>query len=626
MSDWLEARSEYLQYLPQVFRGGGGDGAGEREFLPDLLLAFQKILTGVRAEDGFEDKTRITSTHDRPDYEPLESIIDQLDRFFDPFRTDPEFLDWLASWVALELRPDWTHAEKRKMIARMVRVVKRVGLKSGLYDFLDIYAKEQVRPRIVIDDDEALFRIVLNDDGSTSVNVLAYASLEAWGGRQVPFLYRPTAIAVNPHADPAQVRYLVADAGRAGRKYPPEIQPSLWLLQPNGEPDNLHWSGTGTPTDSPYPSPINIEEVGGGSAEAKQLSAPAAVAFHPANSDYLVLEKGESFDGGIKVFPSILRYPAGQITSKSGDGGRSVLIDLAKAFGASGEKDKPSPVDMVVDPAARPKRLIVLDRPGSGPCLRIVPLEGENPALVTIPLDRGVVVDPTAIAWEEADTFVIADARDSSDNGPRPGTLIRVKIDVAKKEATQVDLLQGLDVVRNPLVYPTGLVVLKPGHFLVCDTGVKSEYDTHPAFRTMAEPAAVVRVEVEPDAKQTTFTALTRRGVLSWPSRIVRDESADAVLVTDTGELDILSKEATASEGVARKVPWRGQANRFAVSVLYSKQKLDPSIFAEDDDTKEQAENRRKAIDLLNNANHGIQMVIEQKKPLHATQVWHIPQ
>ena len=247
MSDWLEARSEYLQYLPQVFRGGGGDGAGEREFLPDLLLAFQKILTGVRAEDGFEDKTRITSTHDRPDYEPLESIIDQLDRFFDPFRTDPEFLDWLASWVALELRPDWTHAEKRKMIARMVRVVKRVGLKSGLYDFLDIYAKEQVRPRIVIDDDEALFRIVLNDDGSTSVNVLAYASLEAWGGRQVPFLYRPTAIAVNPHADPAQVRDLVADAGRAGRKYPPEIQPSLWLLQPNGEPDNLHWSGTALP-------------------------------------------------------------------------------------------------------------------------------------------------------------------------------------------------------------------------------------------------------------------------------------------------------------------------------------------------------------------------------------------
>ena len=303
-----------------------------------------------------------------------------------------------------------------------------------------------------------------------------------------------------------------------------------------------------------------------------------------------------------------------------------MLIDLAKAFGASGEKDKPSPVDMVVDPAARPKRLIVLDRPGSGPCLRIVPLEGENPALVTIPLDRGVVVDPTAIAWEEADTFVIADARDSSDNGPRPGTLIRVKIDVAKKEATQVDLLQGLDVVRNPLVYPTGLVVLKPGHFLVCDTGVKSEYDTHPAFRTMAEPAAVVRVEVEPDAKQTTFTALTRRGVLSWPSRIVRDESADAVLVTDTGELEILSKEATASEGVARKVPWRGQANRFAVSVLYSKQRLDPSIFAEDDDTKEQAENRRKAIDLLNSANHGIQMVIEQKKPLHATQVWHIPQ
>src|SRR5258708_4352737 len=98
MSDGLEARSEYLQYLPQVFRSGGDDDAAAGDFLAGLLLAFQKILTGGRDENGFEDEHPIvatknsTGTHDGRVYEPLESTIDQLDRFFDPFRTDPRFL------------------------------------------------------------------------------------------------------------------------------------------------------------------------------------------------------------------------------------------------------------------------------------------------------------------------------------------------------------------------------------------------------------------------------------------------------------------------------------------------------------------------------------------------------
>ena len=571
----------------------------------------------MKAENGFEDEHPIVSTkkragtHDGRVYQPLESTIDQLDRFFDPFRTDPRFLDWLARWVALELRPDWTTAEKRRMIARMVRAVKRVGLKAGLYDFLDIYATEKFRPRIAIDDDEALFRLVLKSDGSASVNVLAYASLDVWDSVnvKVPFLYRPTAIAVQTHNDPAQVRYLVASAGRSTDTYPPQPAPSLWLLKPNGELDDLHWKGA-LSVRGPVPSPINIEK---GDDKNRQLSEPVAVAFHPDTSDYLVLERGEKYGSNITVSPSVLRYPKGKLNSTIGADGRSLLIDLGKDALAADPADKVTyPVDMVVDAPA--KRLIVLDRRNKPACLRMVTLAGA-PKLVTVPLDALLVVDPTAIARETNDTFVITDARDfrwdkgkprDKQKAPSPGTLIRVKLTQQGAVSEQKDILK--DCKDNPLVYPTGLVVLKPGTFLVCDTGVKLNFAESDAFRTKAEPAAVFRVEVPEDAANPpSFTLLTPRGMLCSPSRIARDEQSDAVLVTDAGELEY-------DESAYR---WRGQANKFAVSVLYSIPRLDDSIL-----DSPPSEQKRKEVDSLNSANRGIEMVIDRMKPLHASPIW----
>ena len=235
MSDMDQQPSEYLQYLPPFFREAAGDGTATGEFLSNLLLGFQKILTGVKNNDGIEDETKIEDRSGKRIYEPLEAVIDQLDRFFDPFRTDPKFLEWLASWVALELRPDWTPAEKRKMIARMVQI-SRIGLKAGLYDYLDIYAKEAIRPRVSIDDDEAVFRVVLRGDGPAEVNVLAFAQVFESGGQKTPILYRPSAIAVLEDAKPELVRYVVADAGQSST-VSLHAAPALWLLKPNGELD-----------------------------------------------------------------------------------------------------------------------------------------------------------------------------------------------------------------------------------------------------------------------------------------------------------------------------------------------------------------------------------------------------
>ena len=117
-----DERSEYLQFLPLFFREEMAGGSA-RELLVDLLLVFQKILTGVR-ENGVEDPQEIRSTPDGPAYEPLERVIDQLDRFFDPFRTDAKFLPWLASWVGLEFQPDWSSAQSRTRIAGTIRALQ----------------------------------------------------------------------------------------------------------------------------------------------------------------------------------------------------------------------------------------------------------------------------------------------------------------------------------------------------------------------------------------------------------------------------------------------------------------------------------------------------------------------
>jgi hypothetical protein len=321
----------------------------------------------------------------------------------------------------------------------------------------------------------------------------------------------------------------------------------------------------------------------------------------------LVLERGGKYSSNITVSPSVLRYAKGKLNSTIAADGRSLVIDLGKEALAADPNDKTThPVDMVVDAPA--KRLIVLDRRNNSACLRIVMLAGA-PKLVTLGLDALLVVDPTAIAREANDTFVITDARDfrwEKGKAPSPGTLIRVKLTQQGGVREQKDILK--DCKDNPLVYPTGLVVLEPGTFLVCDTGVKSNRAEHDAVRTKAEPAAVFRVEVPADAANPpSFTLLTRRGMLCSPSRIARDEQTDVVLVTDAGELEY---ESSAYR-------WRGQANRFAVSVLYSIPRLHESILE-----PRSSEQKRKEVDALNSANRGIEMVIERKKPLHAAPVW----
>src|SRR5690349_4481828 len=95
--------SAWLEYLPAVLQEG--------PFIGRFLLAFEAILNGLDVATG-----------DEPPGLPLRGIDQEIDRvhgLFDPLgdperdgqidppRTPPDFLIWLAQWVATFLRDDW---------------------------------------------------------------------------------------------------------------------------------------------------------------------------------------------------------------------------------------------------------------------------------------------------------------------------------------------------------------------------------------------------------------------------------------------------------------------------------------------------------------------------------------
>jgi len=123
--------SSYMQYLPALFQQEADEPGAN--FLSRFLLAFEWVLSGP------------------PPGEPLprgfEQVADRLHYLFDPGpdavdgqRAPEEFLPWLARWVALTLRQDWTSDERRRLIGQVVPLYRLRGTRAGLGAMLAAYS------------------------------------------------------------------------------------------------------------------------------------------------------------------------------------------------------------------------------------------------------------------------------------------------------------------------------------------------------------------------------------------------------------------------------------------------------------------------------------------------------
>jgi len=109
---WI-ARRGLLENLPAIYRRS--DQAG-RNLVRDVCFVFEHMFDSVDT-----------------------NLVDGW-RFYDPFVTPIEFLDWLSRWTAFTLDLDWPEAQKRALIKRAVDLYRIRGTRRGLALFLKLFS------------------------------------------------------------------------------------------------------------------------------------------------------------------------------------------------------------------------------------------------------------------------------------------------------------------------------------------------------------------------------------------------------------------------------------------------------------------------------------------------------
>jgi phage tail-like protein len=107
-----QTKSRYLDYLPAIYAGP------DNAYLGKFLLPFEQVLT---------------------DFEDLLAVID---RYFAPALTAPDFLPWLAQWVALVLDENWDEPKRRQLIADALELHRLRGTVAGIRRYLQIYDEQ----------------------------------------------------------------------------------------------------------------------------------------------------------------------------------------------------------------------------------------------------------------------------------------------------------------------------------------------------------------------------------------------------------------------------------------------------------------------------------------------------
>lgn len=82
-----------------------------------------------------------------PEFYKQERILDRLHEYFDPEVCPSGFLDYLASWIDLDLDRNWSEEKRRKLILNAMELYKKRGLPEGIATFVEIYTGH--RPKIL---------------------------------------------------------------------------------------------------------------------------------------------------------------------------------------------------------------------------------------------------------------------------------------------------------------------------------------------------------------------------------------------------------------------------------------------------------------------------------------------
>ncbi|HEY4331219.1 MAG TPA: phage tail protein, partial [Ilumatobacteraceae bacterium] len=77
---------------------------------------------------------------------PIPSALDNFSAILDPELTAPDFLEWLADWVGVEIDHTWPIERRRMMVLNAAEIYRRRGTAAGLADLVELFVG--VRPTI----------------------------------------------------------------------------------------------------------------------------------------------------------------------------------------------------------------------------------------------------------------------------------------------------------------------------------------------------------------------------------------------------------------------------------------------------------------------------------------------
>ena len=122
--------NSYIEYLPAYLQ--------QDKFLGKFLRAFEGMLSGFIEDKETNFKPQIVEGN-AGKYLGLETIISNIQTYFDPQETPTEFLPWLAGWVALSLQDNWNKEIRVRFISQIVPLYQIRGTVPGLKKMLEIY-------------------------------------------------------------------------------------------------------------------------------------------------------------------------------------------------------------------------------------------------------------------------------------------------------------------------------------------------------------------------------------------------------------------------------------------------------------------------------------------------------
>ncbi|MCX5328342.1 hypothetical protein [Streptomyces sp. NBC_00140] len=481
-------QSSYLRHLPPVLwqdvTPDQGPATGVR--LGEWLRIVEKVLTGI--DDG------VDLPHGAHSHPAVTDAIADIHRLLDPWKTREEMLEWLASWVALELptlrgEPLWDEYQRRRVTAGIAATYRRRGLKAGLLAHLGLHTLGPARPRVAVDDGSRVLVCTPRPDTVAPISVLVGQGPVLRGQSVVTEgLIRPWCIARAGTGE-----FFIGDAGLPSAVVLP-LRSRVWQVTPSGA---YHFAGA-----PPKPRPVTPDT---------PLNAVIAVAVRPAAGTqpetlYVLDRRG-----------TLLSVPA------PFDAATTTTV-TSLPLGAN----QFSPIAMAVDLNGD---LLVLDRgdgPGTANPPKIVTV-APNPLTVTR-RNLSTVVEPLSLLVRPDGSLVIGDGREQENPGPGQLSGNLVVVDRANRAAWTESLLLP---PANPLVAPTGIARARDGSLYVLDVGLKPfRLFGDPFVRAVCEPAAVYRVD--PLAAPPDAVRVSEAGHMVFPTGMVAD--GDRLVICDPGQ------------------------------------------------------------------------------------------